>query len=59
LNKAIFLIRAHGWSVAELVEDYAISREDYLAKQEPVGLQYCEQALVDGEVLVFFVPKGN
>jgi hypothetical protein len=59
LNKAISLIRDNGWSVTEIVEDYAISREDYLVKQDPEGLQYYEQALVDGEVLVFFVPKSN
>ena len=57
LEKAISLINAHGWVVATIVEDYQISREDYLLK--PDGLQYYEQALIDGEVAVFFVPKST
>jgi hypothetical protein len=80
LKKAIALIRASGWSIAEIIDNYPISRENYSLKPEglecyeetpidgdkressPIndertGLEYYEQALVDGEVLVFFVSK--
>ena len=56
-KKAINLIDAQGWTAEEIIEDYSISREDYLEK--PDGLDYFEQALIDGEVLVFFVPKKD
>jgi hypothetical protein len=55
LEKATALIGAHGWSVVEIAEDYSITRDEYSLK--PEGLEYYEQALIDGEVLVFFVPK--
>jgi hypothetical protein len=55
LGKATTLIEAYGWSVADVVEDYPISREDYANK--PEGLDYYEQAVIDGEVAVFFIPK--
>jgi hypothetical protein len=54
-EKATQLIRDQGWTVAEVEEDHTISREDYAHK--PEGLEYYEQALVDDEVLVFFIPK--
>ncbi len=57
LEKATSLINAHGWGVVNIVEDYQVSRDDYLLKSE--GLEYYEQALIDGEVVVFFVPKSR
>jgi hypothetical protein len=54
LTKAAALIHARGWKIAEIVEEYPISREDYALK--PEDLEYYEQALIDDEVLVFFVP---
>lgn len=55
LDKATKRIRGLGWNVIEIVEDYPISRDDYLLK--PEGLEYYDQAIIDGEVLVFFIPK--
>jgi len=55
LTKATTLIRSQGWSVVEVAEDYPISREDYTLK--PEGLEYYEQAIIDGEVAVFFIPR--
>ncbi len=55
LEKATALVEASGWSVMDIVEDYPISREDYANKTE--GLEYYEQAVIDGEVVVFFIPK--
>jgi hypothetical protein len=54
-DKAINIIRDQGWNVEEILEDYPISKEDYADK--PEGLEYYEQALLDGEVVVFFVAK--
>ncbi len=55
LKKAITLIREHGWFVAEILEAYPISREAYA--HNPESLKYYEQALIDGEVFVFYVSK--
>jgi hypothetical protein len=57
LRKAVTEIQARGWSVTEVIEDYPISREDYSLK--PEGLEYYEQALIDGEVFVFYVPENG
>ena len=45
------LIEARKWAIDSLEEEYTMTRE--LAESSK-GLQYYEQALVDGEVLVFF-----
>jgi hypothetical protein len=57
LERATAVIRENGWDVEEIVENHPISREVYSLK--PEGLRYYEQALVDGEVLVFHVPKDG
>ena len=54
-QKAMELVHGQGWDVVEVVEDYPIFREDYSRTAE--GLEYYEQALIDGEVVVSFVPK--
>jgi hypothetical protein len=55
LEKATTLIQENGWNMVNIVEDYPISREDYSLKTE--GLDYYDQAVVDGKVVVFFIPK--
>jgi len=55
LKKAINLINSHGWNVAEIVEDYPISRDAYFSN--PEGLEYYEQAQTDGEVVVLYIPE--
>jgi hypothetical protein len=44
-------IRSHDWENEEREEAYAIDRSAY--ENEPSGLEYYEQALIDAEVFVF------
>ena len=48
--KAQQLIRARDWTIDRLEEEHPITRE---IAETSEGLQYFDQALLDGEVLVF------
>jgi len=52
IDKAGRIIHDQGWHIQSLLEDYTLDRQDYADK--PEGLEYYEQALIDGEVVVFF-----
>ena len=56
-KKASEMIHNQGWSIVETLEDHPISRENYADSTE--GLEYYEQALIDEEVIVFFVAKDG
>jgi hypothetical protein len=45
------LIEGRNWTIDRLEEEHPMSRK---MAESSKGLQYYEQALVDGEVLVFF-----
>jgi hypothetical protein len=52
------MIEEQGWNVVKAIQMEPIARALYADGQE--GLQYFEQALIDKEVLVFFVyPAGE
>ncbi len=50
-ERAAELIRDYGWSVEGLEEEALVSSEDYADDEE--DREFYEQALVEGEVLVF------
>ena len=52
-QRAETMIGENGWSVIELDQCYPIAREGYPTGSD--GLPYFEQALIDDEVLVFYV----
>lgn len=55
-GKAIALVLNSGWHVKKIVEEKSVSPESYSSSDEAV--KYFEQALVDGEVCVFYTfPK--
>jgi hypothetical protein len=56
-SKAQKMIRNREWTVENLEEEHSITRE---IAETSTGLQYYEQALIDGEVLVFVTsPRGE
>jgi hypothetical protein len=56
--RAIELIREYGWSVEALEDSGTVSSEDYQEGDE--DREFYEQALVEGEVLVFNTwPRGE
>lgn len=55
-DRAVRFIHEQGYSTVECVEDYPITRDDY--EEDPEGIEYFEQALIDGEVLVLFMSEG-
>ncbi len=55
-QKAEALIAETEWVIEILEDEHPVSREGYTESSE--GLQYFEQALTDGEVIVFYTwPK--
>jgi hypothetical protein len=51
------MIQEYGWNVLELEEQYSISAQTYENKSD--GKEYFEQALIDGEVIVFYTFPKN
>lgn len=51
-RKAQALIEKHGWNIKKLEEFRPISEENY--RDSKNGLEYFKQALIDGEVCVFY-----
>lgn len=54
-SRAEKMIVGQGWSIAAMLDCRAITRRSYHPSDE--NLQFFEQALVDGEVLVIYVAK--
>lgn len=55
-RKARELIAESDWKIDSLEDEHVVSRDWYSASSE--GLQYFEQALIDGGVVVFYTwPK--
>src|SRR5271154_422737 len=57
LTVARKMIQEHGWNVLHLEEQYPISAQTY--ENKPEGKEYFEQALIDGEVIVFYTFPKN
>lgn len=56
-QKARALIAESEWKIDSLEDEHPVSRDWYSASSE--GLQYFEQALVDGGVVVFYTWPKN
>lgn len=57
-ERAAELIRQYGWTVDALEDSGTVSSEDY--RQDDEDREFYEQALVEGEVLVFNTwPRGE
>ncbi len=54
-ERAMRLVESSGWYATELLEQYHLSRNSY--DDDAEGLVYYEQALIDEEVMVVFIPK--
>jgi hypothetical protein len=57
-ESAIELIQDYGWAIEALEEEAVVTSADYVVNDE--DREYYEQALVEGEVLVFTTwPRGD
>src|SRR5436309_3308397 len=56
-RKARLMIERQGWVVEKLEEEKLLSRKDYSNASD--GLKYFDQAVTDGEVVVFFTSPAE